>query len=440
MYQKIFLTSVFFHSLCCSTICLCASQVLRSSASPLCKQILFYCCSFKTCLSSFCCQIFRVSGNEVFSLDVIYYFGATRGSGYLDMDKFDLKVQLKTGTPRVVYVHRWVQSLIDFANHFQEEMKRFEEASSNALKNTADLAQTVYQKAFRIKLDLEILAPSVFIPKNSQAAEVIYANLGHMKIENKFKAVAVTGGNAILDGLTLKLKDVKVSRALLDDNGGIKAECHLLDPSVMEIDVVRNLTPLLKTDQSGIEINGKIVRLEAGLGQADVQMVYEILFGNFGEVVKAKPVPKKRPTSSSSRGRRRSRQLKTSKQSSRASSVQSRSGEKSSKVSNTGDASNEIEQSVSTEKLVTFKASFSIESVCAQLFSDRIELVSGLVKRDPRSNLAKFELLTMNVRMRMYSDEDMEFHANMMDCILDDSRKISTGAIVRYILILIKLS
>ncbi|XP_063715273.1 intermembrane lipid transfer protein VPS13C-like isoform X3 [Symsagittifera roscoffensis] len=375
--------------------------------------------------------IFRVSGNEVFSLDVIYYFGATRGSGYLDMDKFDLKVQLKTGTPRVVYVHRWVQSLIDFANHFQEEMKRFEEASSNALKNTADLAQTVYQKAFRIKLDLEILAPSVFIPKNSQAAEVIYANLGHMKIENKFKAVAVTGGNAILDGLTLKLKDVKVSRALLDDNGGIKAECHLLDPSVMEIDVVRNLTPLLKTDQSGIEINGKIVRLEAGLGQADVQMVYEILFGNFGEVVKAKPVPKKRPTSSSSRGRRRSRQLKTSKQSSRASSVQSRSGEKSSKVSNTGDASNEIEQSVSTEKLVTFKASFSIESVCAQLFSDRIELVSGLVKRDPRSNLAKFELLTMNVRMRMYSDEDMEFHANMMDCILDDSRKISTGAIVR---------
>ena len=351
------------------------------------------------------------------------------------MSKSDLTVRLKTGTPRIVYVHRFVNSLIEFTNHFTEEKKRLEAASSSVLKDTADLAQTVYDKAFRIKLDLEISAPSLVIPKNSMSDQVIYANLGQMKIANDFKLVEADKGKAILDSLNLKIQDVNVTRAILDDHGQSKAECHLLEPSVMELDLVRNLTPLLKTDQPGLEVNGKIVRLEASLGQADVQMCYEILFGNFGEVDAAAKKVSRPSSATKSRGRKLSKQGRLSKQSSRASSVQSRSGNRSGnrsrRVSGSDNAVAKAAVSKPAEKLVTFKAEFSIESVCAQLYSDRIQLTSGLVKRDPRSNLAKFELLTMNVKLKMLSDGDMTFHANMMDCILDDSRQISTGAIVR---------
>ncbi len=362
----------------------------------------------------------------MFSLEVVYFFGATKGPGYLDMTKNDLAVRLKTGTPRLVYVHRFVNSLIEFSNNFQEEKKKLESVGSSVARNTSELAQTVYQKAFRIKVDLSISAPSLIVPQNSQSEHVVHANLGHLEISNSFKtASAISGRKAILDCLNLQLQDVKVSRALLGEDGSIKAECHLLEPSVMQLHLVRNLTPMIMKEKSGVEINGQIVKLVASLGQADMQLVYEILLGNFGEVPQQKKISK---TSRKSRSRRSSGQGRMSR-GSRSSSVHSRGEVKlSSPVSNKGDVSNASEE---PEKLTTLKAAFGIEAVSVQLFSDRIDLTSGLAKRDLNSSLAKFELITMNVATESFSDGSMNFSANMMDCILDDSRKISNGAIVR---------
>ena len=361
----------------------------------------------------------------MFSLDVTYFFSATKGDGYADMEKSDLMCKLKTGTPRVVYIHRWVDSALQFLSHFQAAQQKLKDVGSSAARGTADLANIVHEKAFRIKLDLEISAPFVVIPQNSHSTHVLYANLGHLNVKNMFQKIDVESQLAVLDSMNVKLDDVKVTRALIDDKGYVAAECHLLEPSVMSIDVIRNLTPKLYKEQSGIEINGKITNLTTSVGQADIQLVYEILLGNFGEV-KPKPAaaPKKRK-SSISRGRSHHKKGASS----RGSSVQSR-GDGNLSIASTADESF-VESDKVVEKLVTLKASFEIQSVCAQLFSDRIKLEKGLATRDMNASLGKFELISLRVNTTMHSDGDMVFHADMVNCTLDDTRTVNNSSIVR---------
>ena len=344
------------------------------------------------------------------------------------MEKSDLTCKLKTGTPRVVYIHRWVDSVLQFMSHFQAAQQKLKDVGSSAARGTADLANIVHEKAFRIKLDLEISAPFVVIPQNSHSNHVLYANLGQLNVCNVFRKINLESQLAVLDSMNVKLDDVKVTRALIDDKGYVAAECHLLEPSVMSIDVTRNLTPKLYKEQSGIEINGRIVNLTTNVGQADIQLIFEILLGNFGEVTpKAEAKPPKKRKSSHSRGRS---PHKKGGSSSRGSSVQSRGDTSFASLEGQGSA---VESDKAAEKLVTLKAFFEIQSVCAQLFSDRIKLQSGLETRDLKASLGKFELHSLRLNTVMHSDGDMVFHADMMNMTLDDTRATNNSSIVRLV-------
>lgn len=65
-------------------------------------------------ISTVCISIQAVSivGEEVFSFKMTLYPGATEGDGYSDTSKVDGKVILRLGCIQIVYLHKFLMSLL----------------------------------------------------------------------------------------------------------------------------------------------------------------------------------------------------------------------------------------------------------------------------------------------------------------------------------------
>ncbi|KAL0188329.1 hypothetical protein M9458_015428, partial [Cirrhinus mrigala] len=53
-----------------------------------------------------------IVGEEVFSFKLTLYPGATEGEGYTDTSKVDGKVILRLGCIQIVYLHKFLMSLL----------------------------------------------------------------------------------------------------------------------------------------------------------------------------------------------------------------------------------------------------------------------------------------------------------------------------------------
>lgn len=51
-------------------------------------------------------------GEEVFSFKLCLFPGATEGDGYSDMSKVDGKVTLRLGCIQIIYLHKFLMSLL----------------------------------------------------------------------------------------------------------------------------------------------------------------------------------------------------------------------------------------------------------------------------------------------------------------------------------------
>lgn len=51
-------------------------------------------------------------GEEVFSFSLSLFVGATESGGYNDMSKVDGKVTMRLGCIRIVYLHKFLMSLL----------------------------------------------------------------------------------------------------------------------------------------------------------------------------------------------------------------------------------------------------------------------------------------------------------------------------------------
>ncbi len=42
----------------------------------------------------------------------VMYDGATKGQNYLDMTKYDMKIRVETGSPRIVYLNSFIEEIM----------------------------------------------------------------------------------------------------------------------------------------------------------------------------------------------------------------------------------------------------------------------------------------------------------------------------------------
>ena len=92
------------------------------------------------------------------------------------------------------------------------------EAGSMVADSAVTAAQNIHEKASRFGLDIEIVAPQVYVPQSSSSRNCLIADLGHVKLDNRFIVLVVksaSGSSAVLDNMTVNLTELKLSRYLI---------------------------------------------------------------------------------------------------------------------------------------------------------------------------------------------------------------------------------
>lgn len=84
------------------------------------------------------------------------------------------------------------------------------QAAERAASSVKDLAQ----KSFRLLMDIDLKAPVITIPQSSVSPNVVIADLGLIRVENKFSLVSVEQLSLppVADKMSVQLTQLKLSR------------------------------------------------------------------------------------------------------------------------------------------------------------------------------------------------------------------------------------
>ncbi|XP_022794312.1 vacuolar protein sorting-associated protein 13A-like [Stylophora pistillata] len=234
-------------------------------------------------------KIVSIVNQEVFSLQVIAYNGATAGVKFRDMEAVDLKFQMGISCIRVIFLNKFVMKLLDFLNKFQRAKDAMEYARKTAAQSASATIQSLQTQSLRISLNVSIQAPLVIIPVSSTSRDALVANLGQLNVSNTFNLAHggkdPEGSDAVvLDKMAVELSSVKLLRAVMTDGETIGATQLVLEPANLTVLVARSLSPWYH-DVPNIDVEGKLHAVTLCAGEDDVRTILGILFKNLSEGV-----------------------------------------------------------------------------------------------------------------------------------------------------------
>ncbi|KAL1271436.1 hypothetical protein QQF64_030452, partial [Cirrhinus molitorella] len=244
-----------------------------------------------------------IVGEEVFSFKLTLYTGATEGEGYTDTSKVDGKVILRLGCIQIVYLHKFLMSLLDsfsyqypsademFVDNFQTAKEALSAATAQAAEKAASSVRDFAQKSFRLAMDIRLKAPLIIIPQSSTSYNAFVVDLGLITVGNSFSLLAAEGFPlpAVLETMDVKLTQLKLSRTVLKHDAA-HLDVEILEPINLELLVKRNLAATWYNKIPGMEVNGVLMSMKMALGQEDVGVLMRILAENIGEGSRAAAV------------------------------------------------------------------------------------------------------------------------------------------------------
>ncbi|KAH0512058.1 Vacuolar protein sorting-associated protein 13C [Microtus ochrogaster] len=225
-----------------------------------------------------------ILGDEVFRFQMTLYPDATEGEAYGDMSKVDGKLSLKVGCIQIVYVHKFFMSLLSFLNNFQTAKEALSTATVQAAERAASSVKDLAQKSFRLLMDINLKAPVITIPQSSVSPNAVIADLGLIRVENKFSLVPVEHYSLppVAENMSIQLTQLKLSRTVLQFDS-LQPDIEILEPVNMLLSIQRNLSAAWYTQIPGMEIKGKLKPMQVALSQDDLTVLMKILLENLGE-------------------------------------------------------------------------------------------------------------------------------------------------------------
>uniref|UniRef100_A0A8B9RG09 Vacuolar protein sorting 13 homolog A n=1 Tax=Astyanax mexicanus TaxID=7994 RepID=A0A8B9RG09_ASTMX len=344
-----------------------------------------------------------IADKEVFDFRMVNYVDATEGDAYMDMQIVDTSVTLTVGCIQVIFLNKFVSSVLAFINNFQEAKEALAEVTVQAAEKAATGVLELAEKSTRISLDVDIKAPVVFLPQSSISTNVIVADLGLVTVKNHFEIVpspSHTKIPPILDVMSVALSDLKMYRTTFKDEK-FQTEIQLLKPVNMDLSIKRNLSASWYHSLPDIQINAHLKPMSLILSQEDMIVVLRTLSENLSETSDAVPAPKgsdKAETSSTKES-----------QGSGGTTVVTAAvveGQKAAKLKS------------------TLKLYFKFDSMTLVLYNSSGSETLLLDSRDEQLKLAEFTLGTISTAVHMYSDSSMTASVKLAECLLDDKRKI----------------
>ncbi|XP_028721844.2 vacuolar protein sorting-associated protein 13C [Peromyscus leucopus] len=340
-----------------------------------------------------------ILGDEVFRFQMTLYPDATEGEAYGDMSKVDGKLSLKVGCIQIVYVHKFFMSLLSFLNNFQTAKEALSTATVQAAERAASSVKDLAQKSFRLLMDIDLKAPVITIPQSSASPNAVIADLGLIRVENKFSLVPVEHFSLppVADKMSIQLTQLKLSRTVLQSDS-LQHDIEILKPVNMLLSVQRNLSAAWYTEIPGMEIKGKLQPMQVALSQDDLTVLMKILLENLGE---ASSQPS--PTQSAQEAVRVKRDT--------------RSGPDYLKEQELTDSKPPMDQTV------TLQFAFHFDSLSIILYNNDSHQESRLSFHNDSFRLGELRLHLMASAGKMFKDGSMNVSLKLKTCTLDDLRE-----------------
>uniref|UniRef100_A0A8B9FZR9 Vacuolar protein sorting 13 homolog A n=1 Tax=Amazona collaria TaxID=241587 RepID=A0A8B9FZR9_9PSIT len=199
-----------------------------------------------------------ITGKEVFNFRMISYVNATDGIAYTNMNVVDNRIYLTVGCIQVVFVNKFVSSILAFVNNFQAAKEALTEATVQAAEKAATGVKELAERSSRLALDINIKAPVVIVPQSAMSTNVLVADLGLITVKNRFfisKTKTQYSLPPVVDSMTVKLSELKLYRSCYEQ-GLLQTEVQLLQPLNLEVVVERNLAAAWYNEVPDIEISG----------------------------------------------------------------------------------------------------------------------------------------------------------------------------------------
>ncbi|KAJ1520910.1 hypothetical protein ONE63_003990 [Megalurothrips usitatus] len=356
-------------------------------------------------------KILSIVDEEALSANVVLY----DTSGQDDPDAIDMTVKVQMACLHVVFLNWFVSSLLAFLNNFQAAQAAVYEASAAAAAVAKQNAKEAYTKATRMSLDIELKAPIVVVPVNSQSFDALLMDFGRLTIKNTFQNLDVQKQYpAVLDKIQLGLVNVKMSRVRLDkESHRVLNERILLQPISFTLSVIRNLSSSWYNESPDLDLSGKINSINLSLTHADYRMLMQALSENMSEGSSELPEP---PTPEPTESR-----------STLAAAKASFSHLPGTQLIPTKDLSSEL----TPKKVHVFMVfRFTMESLIINLCAGGSEDLEKISDKSEQG-LARFTLYVLALKGQMLSDNSLSTSVRLVDCLLDDTRIGREGKITR---------
>ncbi|XP_007956453.1 vacuolar protein sorting-associated protein 13C [Orycteropus afer afer] len=352
-----------------------------------------------------------ILGDEVFRFQMTFYPDTTEGEAYADMSKVDGKLSLKVGCIQIVYVHKFFMSLLNFLNNFQTAKEALSAATVQAAEKAASSMKDLAQKSFRLLMDINLKAPVIIVPQSSVSPNAVIADLGLIRIENKFSLVPVEHSSLppVIDKMNIQLTHLKLSRTILQADLA-KHEIEILKPVNMLLSIQRNLAAAWYVQIPGMEIKGKLKPMQVALSEHDLTVLMKILLENLGEA-SSQPSP-----------------IQSTQEALRVRKEDVPSG---------SDLLKEQEDVTNSKILVdhsaTLQFDFHFESLSIVLYNNDINQESRLSFHNDSLRLGELRLHLMASAGKMFKDGSMNVNIKLKTCTLDDLREGTERATSRMI-------
>ena len=93
---------------------------------------------------------------DVFNIDVVLYKFATEGDRATDMHAVDIAFTLRTGTMKIIFLHKFISHVLAFMHQFRFAEERLRAAGALAADTAHEAAANLNEKATRIELDIDL--------------------------------------------------------------------------------------------------------------------------------------------------------------------------------------------------------------------------------------------------------------------------------------------
>ncbi|XP_036886237.1 vacuolar protein sorting-associated protein 13A isoform X1 [Sturnira hondurensis] len=343
-----------------------------------------------------------ITGKEVFSFKMISYVDATAGSAYTDMSVVDIQVNLTVGCIEVVFVTKFLYSILAFIDNFQAAKEALAEATVQAAGMAATGVKELAQRSSRLALDVNIKAPVVLIPQSPVSENVFVADFGLITMTNTFHVIkSQSNPPPIIDLITIKLSEMRLYRSQFI-NDTYQEVLDLLLPLNLEVIVKRNLSWEWYQEVPCFNVNAQLKPMEFILSQEDITTIFKTLYGNIWcEGDNVSPAGVKDQNSGTSG----------------VNNVSHHSGGTTVVTA----AVVEVHPRASQVK-TTLNMSFRTDYLTMVLYSPGPEQTSFTDVRDPALKLAEFKLENIISTLKMYTDDSTFSAFSLKNCILDDKR------------------